>query len=100
MFVHTVYFYLKPNTPAAVVAQLEKDCRDYLARIPGVQHLWAGRPAMTPRAVVDNSYAIGLTVVLADSAAHDVYQDHPIHKEFIARNNAHWQRVQVYDFLS
>ena len=98
MFVHTVYFYTKPNTPPAAVAQLEQDCREYLGRIPGVEKLWAGRPAMTPRAVVDNSYAVGLTVVLTDGAAHDVYQDHPIHKEFIARNNAHWQRVQVYDF--
>lgn len=100
MFVHTVYFYMKPHTPAAAVEQLQQDCKDYLGRIPEVEKLWAGRPAMTPRAVVDNSYAVGLTVVLADTAAHEVYQDHALHKEFIARNNTHWQRVQVYDFTS
>ena len=58
----------------------------------------AGRPAMTPRDVVDNSYDVGLCVVLDDAAGHDVYQDHPLHKEFIARNKPNWKRVQVYDF--
>ncbi len=98
MFVHTVYFYTKPNTPAAAVAQLEADCRTYLARIPTVRQLFTGRPAMTPREVVDNSYAVGLTVLLDDAAAHNVYQTHELHLQFIARNKAHWQRVQIYDY--
>ena len=53
---------------------------------------------MTPREVVDNSYHIGLLVMFADSAAHDVYQTHPLHLQFIERNKANWQRVQIYDF--
>ena len=53
---------------------------------------------MTPREVVDNSYDVGLCVVLDDSAGHDVYQVHPLHNEFIARNKENWARVQVYDF--
>jgi hypothetical protein len=99
MFVHTVYFWTKPNTPAAAVDQLIADCHALLAKIPTVKHLWAGRPANTPRDVVDNSYAVGLTVVLHDSAGHDAYQVHELHLQFIARNKQHWQRVQVYDFL-
>jgi len=98
MFVHTVYFYLKPNTPPSAVDKLENDCRSYLEKIPGVRHLWVGRPAQTPRPVVDNSYGIGLTVVLDDLAAHDVYQSHPLHLDFISQNKDHWHRVQVYDF--
>jgi hypothetical protein len=36
--------------------------------------------------------------VLDDVAGHDEYQVHPLHLEFIARNKAHWKRVQIYDF--
>jgi len=98
MFVHSVYFWVKPGTPAAAVEQLKADCQALLIRIPTVRHLWAGKPTMTPRDVVDNSYTIGLTVILDDSAGHDVYQAHALHLEFIARNKMHWSRVQVYDF--
>jgi hypothetical protein len=98
MFVHTVFFWLKPGTPQAARDQLVRDCTDCLGTIPTVRHLWAGPPAMTPRDVVDNSYGVGLCVVFDDRAGHDAYQDHPSHKTFIERNQAHWQRVQVYDF--
>lgn len=98
MFIHLVFFWLKPGTPDSARQQLLADCQTYLTKIPSVRHLWAGTPAMTPREIVDNSYAVGLTVVLDDSAGHDVYQAHPAHKEFIERNKAHWARIQVYDF--
>ena len=99
MFVHTVFFWLKPDAPPAAREQLVNDCRNFLGKIPTVRQLWAGVPAMTPRDVVDNSYAVGLTVVLDDSAAHDVYQKHELHLQFLARNKQHWQRVQVYDHV-
>ena len=99
MFIHTVYFWLKNGTSPVARQQLAEDCRELLGKIPTVRHLWAGMPAMTARDVVDNSYGVGLTVVLDDAAGHDVYQEHPLHKEFIERNKAHWERVQVYDFV-
>ena len=98
MFVHMVFFWLKPDAPADAQQKLSADCVDLLGKIPTVQHVWAGRPAMTPRDVVDNSYSVGLCVVLKDRAGHDLYQTHDLHQQFIARNKAHWQRVQVYDF--
>ena len=98
MFIHTVYFWLKPGTSDAARAQLVHDCHEMLGEIPTVRQLWAGLPAMTPRAVVDNSYSVGLTVVLDDSNGHDVYQEHALHKDFIQRNKEHWTCVQVYDF--
>ena len=98
MFIHTVYFWMKPEATDAQRDQLIADAKHYLGQIPTVRHLWAGVPAMTPREVVDNSYGVGLTVVLDDSAGHDVYQVHELHLEFIARNKANWTRVQIYDF--
>ena len=98
MFVHVVYFWMNQGASDGARQQLVADCQNYLGKIPTVRHLWAGRPAMTPRDVVDNSYDVGLCVVLDDVAGHDEYQEHPMHKEFIARNQPNWQRVQVYDF--
>jgi hypothetical protein len=99
MFIHTVFFWLKPGTSEDARGQLVRDCREYLGMVPSVKTLWVGVPAMTPREVVDNSYGVGLTVALEDSKGHDIYQEHPLHKEFIARNKAHWERVQIYDYI-
>ncbi len=99
MFIHTVYFWLKPGTPEAARDQLIHDCRTLLAGVPTVKQLWAGAPAGTPRDVVDNSYGVGLTVMLEDAAGHEVYQDHDLHLQFIERNREHWERVRVYDFI-
>ncbi|MGN6725934.1 MAG: Dabb family protein [Tepidisphaeraceae bacterium] len=98
MFIHVVFFWMKPEATPAQHEQLRSDAKSLLSQIPGVTLLDGGRPAMTPREVVDNSYHIGLLVMFADSAAHDVYQTHPLHLQFIERNKANWQRVQIYDF--
>ena len=98
MFIHTVYFWLNDDAPAAAREQLEKDCIEILGKIPSLRHVWAGRPAMTPREVVDNTYAVGLCTVFDDAKGHDEYQVHELHKRFIERNKPNWKRVQVYDF--
>ena len=98
MLVHMVFFWVKPDAPESARQQLREDCTAMLSKIESVRHLWAGRPAMTPREVVDNSYDVGLCVVLDDQAGLDVYQVHPLHKEFLARHKPHWSRIVVYDF--
>jgi hypothetical protein len=99
MFTHMVFFWMKEGAPPAEREGVIKSCNELLAKIPTVKHLWAGKPAMTPRDVVDNSYDVGLCVVMDDRAGHDVYQNHPLHTEFINRHKLHWQRVRVYDFM-
>jgi hypothetical protein len=99
MFTHVVLFWLKPDAPASARQQLLDDCRSLLAKIETLKFFDAGVPAMTPRDVVDNSYHIGLLTVFADKQGHDVYQDHPLHQEFLKRNKANFGRVQVYDFV-
>ena len=98
MFVHVVLFWLNDGAPPDARERLRKDCEQYLGKVPSVRQLFAGRPAMTPREVVDNSYDVGLCVVLDDEAGHDEYQVHELHKQFIERNKANWKRVQIYDF--
>ena len=38
-----------------------------------------------------------LTVILKDIAAHDAYQEDPLHQTFIADNKELWKRVKIYD---
>ena len=98
MFTHVVLFWLIPGTSDAARASLLNDCTELLKQVPGVKFISAGKPAMTPREVVDNSYDVGLCVVFEKAEQHDVYQTHPIHLDFIARNKAIWDRVRVVDF--
>jgi hypothetical protein len=98
-FIHTVFFWLKEGTSEAETQQLVEDCRTLLGSIETVRFLETGFPAGTPRDVVDNSYGVGLVVHFDNKEGHDVYQDAPAHKDFIARNEAIWERVQVYDLL-
>ena len=98
MLVHTVYFWLNEGAPAGERERLLASCRELLGRIPTVKNSWAGRPAATPkREVIDASYDVAITVVLDDMQSHDVYQEHPLHKEFLVRHRENWKRVQVYD---
>lgn len=97
-FIHTVLFWLKPDTPEQRRDQLIRDCKEILGGIPSVRYLAAGVPAGTPRDVVDNSYQVALVVHFDDAAGHDAYQVAEKHQEFIDRNLDIWERVQVYDF--
>jgi inactivated superfamily I helicase len=47
--------------------------------------------------VIDQSYAWGLVEHFDSLADHDVYQEHPLHLEFLERFQQAWERVQVYD---
>lgn len=96
MFIHSVYFYLaRPESDddrAALRAGLES-----LRGINVIQRAEIGTPAATRRPVIDHSYDFALLLTFADQAAHDVYQDHPVHHEFVAECQHLWQRVQIYD---
>jgi hypothetical protein len=100
MFTHVVLFWVRPDAPAGARQQLLDDCRTLLAKIETLRFFDAGVPAMTPREVVDNSYHVGLLTVFADKAGHDLYQEHPLHQEFLRRNKASFDRVKIYDFVA
>ena len=98
-FLHMVYFWLREGGTSEDAAELAQGCRTYLPSIPGVLRLEVGFPAGTPRDVVDNSYGVALLVEFADSAAHEVYQEHPEHYRFIEQCSSLWSKVQVYDSI-
>ncbi|MBO0937095.1 Dabb family protein [Fibrella sp. HMF5335] len=96
MFLHSVYFWLSnpesTDDRAALQAGLES-----LRGISAIQTAYIGTPAETRRPVIDHSYDLSLVLAFADKAAHDVYQDHPVHLEFVAECKHLWSQVKIYD---
>ena len=97
-FIHMVYFWPNEGTTEADLKALHTGIKT-LEQIETVAAMFIGSPAMTPREVVDNSYAWSLLVLFETKEAHDIYQDHPIHHAFVAACSHLWDRVQVYDSM-
>lgn len=95
--IHYVLFWLKnPEDPEArktMEAGLKK-----LVTIKTIKSSYLGTPAGTPeRDVVDQSFTYSLMVSFEDIAAHDSYQDDPIHLEFVETCADLWESVKVFD---
>jgi hypothetical protein len=97
MLIHSVYFWFKPEADPALVLRFEAGLRR-LATIPEIRTVHFGKPEATPkRPVIDDTYAWALVETFADIEAHDRYQAHPIHQEFVDDFADAWQKVTVYD---
>ena len=98
--VHHVFFWLKNPDSKADLAQLLAGIRG-LAAIETVRGIHVGVPASTEkRDVVDNSYSASEILYFDDPAGQKVYQDHPLHKKFVADCSHLWSKVVVYDATS
>lgn len=96
MIVHQVFFWLhQPEKDLkAVIDGCEK-----IAQTQSVKDYHVGVPAPTARReVVDHSFHVSLTVHFDSVEDHDLYQEDPIHLEFIAQHKDKWAEVKVYDF--
>jgi len=94
---HMVYFTLKDRSAAGVERQLAA-CRKYLTDHAGVVFLGLG--TRTPdllREVNDKEYDVGVHVIFESRVAHDQYQVHPRHVQFIEESKPHWAKVRVFD---
>ena len=97
---HQVYFWLKnPESEAdkkELIAGLKK-----LASIPTVRQIHVGTLASTEkREVVDPSWDVSELLFFDNETDQKIYQDHPIHQEFIKKCAHLWEKVVVYDTLS
>jgi hypothetical protein len=98
--VHHVFFWLKNPGSKEDLAKLLAGLRT-LAAIESVRGAHFGVPASTEkRDVVDNSYSASEILFFDDTAGQKTYQDHPIHKQFVADCSHLWQRVVVYDAIA
>lgn len=98
--VHHVFFWLKNPNSKEDLEKLLQGLRT-LAKIESVRGVHFGVPASTEkRDVVDNSYSASEILFFDDTAGQKVYQDHPIHKQFVADCSHLWERVVVYDAIA
>lgn len=97
MLVHGVYFTLKDNSDQAKQEFIGL-CEKYLTGHDGTNYFGVGdRAEEYNREVNDQDYDIGLYIVFENKAAHDKYQDHPRHQEFIKNASDKWSKVRVFD---
>jgi Stress responsive A/B Barrel Domain len=96
MFIHHVYFWLKKTGSKEDTAKLIEGLRK-LSKVKTIQQFSIGIPAMTPRDVVDNSYAISWLCFFKNGKEQASYQIDPIHLKFVEDYSHLWERVIVYD---
>lgn len=98
--VHHVFFWLKNPNSKEDLAQLLAGIRS-LSKIETVRGIHVGVPASTEkREVVDNSFSASEILYFDDTVGQKVYQDHPLHKKFVAECSHLWSKVIVYDAVS
>jgi len=98
--VHHVFFWLKNPGSAADRDALIAGVRG-LGKVDVVRSVEVGVPASTEaRDVVDGSYHVSELLMFDNVADQKTYQDHPIHKDFIAKCRHLWAKVVVYDMLT
>lgn len=96
MFVHAVYFWLRPDLAPADRDRFVDGLRS-LCGIPDVRRGYIGVPAATDRPIIERGYSYALTLVFDDEAGQEAYQVHPVHDRFRDGCSPYWTRVQIYD---
>lgn len=97
LLAHDVFFTLNDNSEAARLA-LVAACQKYLSGHEGGVWFAVGTLAKElNRPVNDQAWDVALHVYFKDKAAHDRYQEHPRHLQFIDENKANWKTVRVFD---
>ncbi len=97
MLVHGVYFTLKDSSDEAKKEFIGL-CEKHLMGHEGTVYFGVGERAQGfDREVNDREYDVGLYVIFENKAAHDKYQDHPRHHEFIKQGAPKWSKVRVFD---
>jgi hypothetical protein len=97
MLGHMVYFTLKDRSPAAVEKVVEA-CRKHLTGHPGTLFFAAGTVVPDLKRPVNQlDFDVALQLIFESREAHDAYQQHPRHIQFITENKENWERVRVFD---
>ncbi len=99
MFIHTVLFWAKESISLAEAADFE-DGLQSLRQIENIRAFYVGTPADTDRPVIDSSYSYALIIHFDNDIDQNIYQEHPIHHEFIKNNSKYWSKVLVYDCVT
>lgn len=95
-FIHSVYFWFKEDMTDEQKEQFYANT-EKLRDIEVVKALYTGKPANTTRPIVERSYDFAVIVHFENLAAHDVYQQHPIHLALLESGSPFWEKVMITD---
>jgi hypothetical protein len=96
---HHVFFWLKNPGSTEDLKKLLDGLRS-LEKIESIRALHIGVPAKTEvRPVIDASYSASELMLFDDLDGQLIYQEHPIHKKFVADCSHLWEKVLVYDAM-
>jgi hypothetical protein len=99
MLIHHAFFWLKTPGSSADRDQLVTGLKT-LRGIGVIRALHIGLPAATERRdVVDASYDVSEMMMFDSVEDQKAYQDHPIHRAFVANYSHLWAKVVVYDAM-
>lgn len=96
---HHVFFWLKNPDSKEDLNKLIEGLRT-LQKIESIKKLHIGVPASTEkRDVVDSSFSVSELMFFDDVQGQNIYQEHPIHKQFVEQCSHLWAKVIVYDSI-
>lgn len=96
--VHTVYLWLQDPGNQQHRNQL-LTATERLSAIPGVLELRYGEVIESDRAIVDDSFDVGIYFYFSDVAAMKRYLVHPLHRQVVEQDiNPLVERIVVHDF--
>jgi hypothetical protein len=95
-FMHVVFFWLKKDDEETKKRFLT-ELRKFIDHAEMIRSQHIGTPAATDRPVIDNTYTFSLILSFDSKREHDAYQEHQLHKDFIANASSLWEKVLVYD---
>ena len=95
---HVVLCWLKEPGNARHRAQIMEVSKTF-RHIPGVLEVRVGEVIASDRAIVDDSFDVGILVVVSDAQSLQAYLDHPLHQQ--AKQEVLLplvEKVRVFDF--
>lgn len=82
MIIHVCIFWTdKPHGEAR--DRLLAACHDLLKQIPGPVSIHSGLSLASPRGVVDDSFAVALSIAFPNRETMQGFRDHPLHQRFV-----------------
>lgn len=99
-FAHTVLVWLKNPDSQEDRAKLEAGLKQLIEDSQYIRSVHLGKPALTARDIVDNSYDYCLIITFGSKEKQDKYQDEPAHKKFMEECNGIWGKIIIYDSMS
>lgn len=99
MFVHAVYFWLKPNLSIEQKMTFIDGLKSLIS-IKTVRFGHFGTPADTDRPIIERGYSYALIAAFDGAAGHEHYQVVDVHERFRQQCGTFWNKVVIYDSIS